>query len=112
MAQRYGDKFSPGSASHPKTPAGLRRSRSGARVNFLFIAPERLSVPGFPEMLARRKPALIAVDEAHCISDWGAVCNTESTVGGNTEITVGDNTEITVGGNDEMRGGVHGVQQN
>lgn len=39
MAQRYGDKFSPGSASHPKTPAGLRRSRSGARVNFLFIAP-------------------------------------------------------------------------
>ena len=40
-------------------------------LDFLFIAPERLRVPGFPEMLARRKPALIAVDEAHCISHWG-----------------------------------------
>ena len=40
-------------------------------LNFLFIAPERLRVPGFPDMLARKKPALIAIDEAHCISAWG-----------------------------------------
>ena len=40
-------------------------------LDFLFIAPERLSVPGFPELLAKRKPTLIAVDEAHCISHWG-----------------------------------------
>ena len=40
-------------------------------LDFLFIAPERLSVPGFPEMLAKRRPVLIAVDEAHCISHWG-----------------------------------------
>ncbi len=40
-------------------------------LDFLFVAPERLSVPGFPEMLARRRPVLIAVDEAHCISHWG-----------------------------------------
>ncbi|MDG4604933.1 MAG: DNA topoisomerase 3, partial [Candidatus Contendobacter sp.] len=41
------------------------------QLDYLFIAPERLSVPGFPEMLAKRKPILIAVDEAHCISQWG-----------------------------------------
>ncbi len=41
------------------------------KLQFLFIAPERLRVPGFPEMLAKRKPGLIAIDEAHCISQWG-----------------------------------------
>ncbi|WP_437819996.1 DNA topoisomerase 3 [Sorangium sp. So ce1078] len=40
-------------------------------LDFLFIAPERLRVPGFPELLARRKPVLVAIDEAHCISKWG-----------------------------------------
>jgi RecQ family ATP-dependent DNA helicase len=41
------------------------------KLQFLFIAPERLRVPGFPQMLAKRKPTLIAIDEAHCISQWG-----------------------------------------
>jgi DNA topoisomerase-3 len=41
------------------------------RLDYLFIAPERLAVPGFPEMLAKRRPVLVAVDEAHCISHWG-----------------------------------------
>src|SRR5580700_9773807 len=40
-------------------------------LDFLFIAPERLRVPGFVEMLAKRRPVLIAIDEAHCISQWG-----------------------------------------
>jgi ATP-dependent DNA helicase RecQ len=41
------------------------------RLQFFFIAPERLRVPGFAEILAKRKPNLIAIDEAHCISQWG-----------------------------------------
>ncbi|RMH19187.1 MAG: ATP-dependent DNA helicase RecQ [Acidobacteria bacterium] len=47
------------------------RAYLAGRLDYLFIAPERLAVPGFTEFLARRKPVLIAVDEAHCISHWG-----------------------------------------
>ena len=41
------------------------------RLDFLFVAPERLRLAGFQSMLERRKPTLVAVDEAHCISAWG-----------------------------------------
>jgi len=47
MAQRYGGKFSPGTASHPRNPDGMRRSRVGARVNFLFIAPVPMLLVAF-----------------------------------------------------------------
>lgn len=47
------------------------RAYLDGELDYLFIAPERLSIPGFPEMLAKRKPELVAVDEAHCISQWG-----------------------------------------
>ena len=47
------------------------RDYLAGHLDFLFVAPERLGVPGFGELLARRKLALIAVDEAHCISHWG-----------------------------------------
>jgi len=47
------------------------RDYLAGNLDFLFIAPERMRVPGFPEMLAKRKPVLVAIDEAHCISAWG-----------------------------------------
>ncbi len=37
----------------------------------LYAAPERLMLPGFLDDLQRWKVNLIAVDEAHCISEWG-----------------------------------------
>jgi len=37
----------------------------------LYVAPERLMLPGFLQSLRRRNVSLIAVDEAHCISEWG-----------------------------------------
>jgi ATP-dependent DNA helicase RecQ len=37
----------------------------------LYVAPERLMLPGFLDGLQRWNVNLIAVDEAHCISEWG-----------------------------------------
>lgn len=39
MAERYGSKYSPGGGKTPSPHPGARRTRIGARVNFLFIAP-------------------------------------------------------------------------
>ncbi|ASB47806.1 RecQ family ATP-dependent DNA helicase [Alkalitalea saponilacus] len=40
-------------------------------VKFLYLSPERLSTPVFLEKLQHLKVNLLAIDEAHCISQWG-----------------------------------------
>jgi ATP-dependent DNA helicase RecQ len=41
------------------------------RLKLLYVAPERLMNEGFMNKLERVKVSLMAIDEAHCISEWG-----------------------------------------
>jgi ATP-dependent DNA helicase RecQ len=48
----------------------LERARAG-RYKIIYVAPERLNAPAFQEMLRTVTVSMVAVDEAHCISQWG-----------------------------------------
>ncbi|PUA20503.1 DNA helicase RecQ [Glaciimonas sp. PCH181] len=47
-----------------------RRVRSGD-LDLVYVAPERLLTPRCLELLESSKIALFAIDEAHCVSQWG-----------------------------------------
>ena len=54
----------------PKSLNVQKEARSG-RIDILYVSPERLALDRFREFLRTLKIGLIAIDEAHCISEWG-----------------------------------------
>lgn len=58
------------SQTREEQQAVMAGCRSG-EVRLLYIAPERLMMDNFLDSLTRWNPAMLAVDEAHCISQWG-----------------------------------------
>ena len=51
--------------------AQVERDFLSGRIKLLYVAPERLLMPRMLDLLERASVALFAIDEAHCVSQWG-----------------------------------------
>ena len=59
------------SSLRPQEMAEVQAQLGKGQVKLLYVAPERLAMEGFRRYLQRLRISLIAIDEAHCISEWG-----------------------------------------
>ncbi|WP_423069155.1 DNA helicase RecQ [Devosia sp. CN2-171] len=58
------------SISSEESSKTFRDLKSG-KLDLLYVAPERMVLPGFKSMMQGVPISLIAIDEAHCVSQWG-----------------------------------------
>ena len=54
-----------------ESAARVERALLAGELDLLYVAPERLLTPRFLSLLDRASVALFAIDEAHCVSQWG-----------------------------------------
>lgn len=59
------------STQAPKEQEKIQKDLQNGLIKILYIAPERLALTAFQDFLKTLEISLIAIDEAHCISEWG-----------------------------------------
>ena len=57
--------------SASEDPRAIRDALRDGRLDLLYVAPERATTEGFARLLEEADIALFAIDEAHCVSEWG-----------------------------------------
>jgi ATP-dependent DNA helicase RecQ len=59
------------SAMSTEEYAEVRRQLREGTLDLIYAAPERVNTPGFIDLMHDQQVSLIAIDEAHCVSQWG-----------------------------------------